>query len=101
MTTDPLEADGPDPVAGVQVSMTLDLWMAMGLESEDFHSYYERNGYADTWSTLLGRIRTPLPCGKPVDGESCVLAPHSDAAPCYGPSDVGHSEPLPHLDGAR
>ena len=77
------------------VYLALDLWMALGLDADDFDAYYAQNGWADTWSTLLGVVRGPKACGAEVDGGTCVLSPHSESAPHYGADDVGASKPLP------
>lgn len=85
----------PDPVRAVQITATLDLWMALGLPIADFDGYLARNRYATTWAGLLARVRTLA------QGESqctrndwCVLVtPH--IGPCYALDDVGRAEPLP------
>lgn len=35
----------------------LDLWMALGYDSEEFEAQYLTHGYADTWAWLLARVR--------------------------------------------
>lgn len=79
------------------VYLALDLWLAMGLEAGEFDAYYDRNGWADTWSNLLQGVRTRSGlqrCGVLVDGEPCVtIVDH--IGPHIGASDVGSSEPLP------
>ena len=77
--------------------LALDLWMAIGLDSREFDGFYERNGWADTWSILLDAVRRTYgrqECGEEQDGEVCVLlAPH--IGPHWSASDVGSTEPLP------
>lgn len=88
----------PAPAAGQArepVYLAADVWQALHLPVEEFDGYYERNGWGETWAVLMAAVRGPAKCGRPVDGEVCVLAPHSESAPCYGASDVGSSEPLP------
>ena len=85
------------------VYLAVDLWMAMGLEVGEFDAYYGRNGWADTWSNLLGAVREKYGrqvCGAENDGEVCVmLAPH--IGPHMSAEDVGSFEPLPvHTDGS-
>ena len=75
--------------------LALDLWMALGLDSRGFDGYYERNGWATTWSVLLDAVRTSPYCDAAVDSdEDCVLR-SGHVGPHMGPSDVGSSEPLP------
>lgn len=81
------------------VYLASDLWYALRLPDEDaeFDGYYERNGWADTWSNLLAEVRLrsgARPCGQDTDGEPCVLMTKSHLVH-YGASDVGSSEPLP------
>lgn len=79
------------------IYLALDLWLAMGLEGQDFDAYYERYGWADTWATLLNAVRTKYgreTCGEGQDGDVCVLrGPH--IGPHMTVDDVGTSEPLP------
>jgi hypothetical protein len=89
------DLDAKRHVRGVQAWMCSDLWTAMGLPPAEFDGYFARNGFGNTWAALLGSIRGPLRCGKRIDVSWCVLAPHSEDAPCYGAEDVGVSEPLP------
>lgn len=35
----------------------LDLWMALGMDSEDFEAHYLTHGYADTWARMLQAVR--------------------------------------------
>lgn len=90
------------------VYLAVDLWMALGMDSREFDAYYDRNGWADTWSNLLARVRTlsgRQVCPIVVDGEPCVLLDRH-VGPHMGASDVGSSEPLPqptvqdHPDGS-
>ena len=77
--------------------LALDLWMAVGLDSQDFCSYYEQNGWADTWSNLLGVCRHLVgrrTCANPVDDtDHCVLR-EGHIGPCYGADDVGRPNDL-------
>lgn len=75
--------------------MLQDLWAALHLPTDQFDDYLAKNGPGTTWEELLSAVRGPAQCGVPVDGEWCVLAPHSDTSPHYGASDVGRSKPLP------
>ena len=78
------------------VYLALDLWQALGLPVEEFDGYYDRNGWADTWSNLLDPARRRFgrgECGKDAGGEPCVLT--GEHLVHYGASDVGSSEPLP------
>jgi hypothetical protein len=84
-----------DAVAGVQVSLCLDVWMALGLDVALFDGYYQRNRFATTWAELMARVRAmaipPNPC---FIEEWCVLqAGHFGV--CYGADDLGTSEALP------
>lgn len=85
------------------IYLALDLWQALDLPVRQFDAYYERNGWAETWSSLLAEVRWRSgrkTCPIIVDGQPCVLVdkhigPHMDA------SDVGSSEPLPiHGNGS-
>ena len=79
------------------VYLASDLWSALRLPDAEFDGYYERNGWADTWSNLLAEVRLrsgARPCGQDADGEPCVLMTESHLVH-YGASDVGSSEPLP------
>jgi hypothetical protein len=87
----------PDAGQAPPVYLALDVWQALHLPVGEFDGYYQRNGWAETWAALMAGVRGPAQCGRPVDGEVCVLAPHSESAPCYGARDVGSSEPLPFL----
>lgn len=77
--------------------LALDLWMALGFDSRDFDTYYERNGWANTWSNLLAGVRDIVGrefCLQVVDNEYCQLeAGHM--GPHMGESDLGYGEPLP------
>lgn len=77
--------------------LALDLWMALGLDSNLFDGYYDRNGWANTWANLLHHVRlsTSEPCsGVDDQGDQCVLTEHA-IGPHYSEHDVGSSEPLP------
>ncbi|MFB9283144.1 hypothetical protein [Pseudoclavibacter helvolus] len=79
------------------VHLASDLWSALRLPDAEFDGYYERNGWADTWSNLLAEVRLrsgARSCGEDADGEPCVLMTESHLVH-YGASDVGSSEPLP------
>ena len=79
------------------VYLASDLWSALRLPDAEFDGYYERNGWADTWSNLLAEVRLrsgARSCGEDADGEPCVLMTESHLVH-YGASDVGSSEPLP------
>ena len=82
------------------VYLALDVWQALGLPVGEFDAYYERNGWADTWSNLMyapgGVSRRPI-CGAVVDGEPCVLREHSNG-PHMGAGDVGSTEVLPQAE---
>jgi hypothetical protein len=84
------------------IYLALDLWMALGLPTDQFDDYYERNHWANTWANLLAAVRQRTGrkvCWKPVgQGERCVLTDRH-FGPCYGDSDVGISEPLPFSSG--
>lgn len=87
------------------VYLAFDLWSALRLSDADaeFDGYYERNGWADTWSNLLAEVRLrsgARPCGQDADGEPCVLMTESHLVH-YGESDVGSSEPLPAPEGHK
>ena len=77
--------------------LALDLWMALGFDDKAFDAYYSKNGWANTWSNLLGEVRNvfqPYCLETLADGEICVL--HKDhIGPHMGESDVGTSDPLP------
>lgn len=82
--------------------LLVDLWQALGGDPADFDDWHTRHGSTDTWGQLLAIVRRAFQpvCGKPVDGEYCVLtAPRSesDLHICHGPSDVGTEElpPIP------
>ena len=77
--------------------LALDLWMALGAPVGEFDAYYERNGWANSWSNLLGEVRKVFRprCGQDADGEPCVLTEGHGNSPHYGASDVGASEPIP------
>lgn len=85
----------PDGHHAPPTYLALDVWQALGLPVDQFDGYYERNGWAETWAVLMAAVRGPAQCERPVDGDVCVLAPHSESNPCYAASDVGSSEPLP------
>lgn len=82
--------------------LALDLWAALGGEPQAFHDYYARNGWSNTWATLLRAVRIQsgaTRCGeysREIEGP-CVLLRHSDSSPHYGADDVGKSEPLPFV----
>jgi hypothetical protein len=78
------------------VYLALDVWMALGLDSRAFDAFYERNGWADTWSILLDAVREDnVPkCGAMTDEGPCVLYRHNIGPHMVG-DDVGRSEPLP------
>jgi len=88
------------------VYLALDVWQALGLGMREFDGYYERNGWADTWSNVLHQVRVRAgaqPCLELTDdGEPCTLLVHA-TGPHYGQSDVGSSEPLPlnHQEDGR
>lgn len=90
-----MTAPEPPAAAGFSSYLILDLWQAVGCPVRDFSGYVDRNGADETWAALLAAVRKPGRCWKPVDGEHCILAPHAPEHPCYGPRDVGSSEPLP------
>lgn len=81
------------------VYLALDLWQALDLPMREFDSYYERNGWADTWSNLLAEVRRSArfdACTAVTDdGEPCVMQMLGHIGPHIGASDVGSSEPLP------
>jgi hypothetical protein len=87
------------------IYLALDLWMALGLDDREFDAYYDRNGWADTWSNLLGRVREHFrgeTCGWVTeDGEPCVIDIAGHVGPHMGASDVGASEPLPAAKGSE
>lgn len=77
--------------------LALDLWVALGCDPAAFDAYYERHGWAETWAALLHAVREARgerPCGEMVDGEPCVLLPHT-MTPHTGASDVGSGEHVP------
>ena len=79
------------------VYLALDLWMALGLPASMFDDYYERNGWANTWSNLLGVARNfsgREDCLDIVDAERCQMS-SGHIGPHMGQSDLGYSEPLP------
>jgi hypothetical protein len=88
-------------IAGVQVSLCLDVWMALGLDVALFEDYYQRNGYATTWSELMARVRAlalpPNPC---FVQEWCVLL-GGHLGVCYAADDLGSGAPLPLPKGTR
>lgn len=77
--------------------LALDLWMALGFDSRDFDAYYERNGWANTWSNLLAGVRDIVGreyCLQVVDNEYCQLdAGH--IGPHMGESDCQHVHEAP------
>ena len=79
--------------------LALDLWMALGLDDREFDAYYERNGWADTWSNLLAEVRRSVrmeTCSAVTpEGEPCVMQMLGHVGPHMGASDVGTAEPLP------
>lgn len=81
--------------AAPPVYLAADVWSALHLPDGEFEGYYERNGWAETWAVLMAAVRGPARCGRDVDGEPCVLDPHSESTPCYCAGDVSSSEPLP------
>ena len=92
----------PAPADSPPVYLALDLWMALGMPSKGFDGYYERNGWADTWSNLLGAVRRQSgrkECPIIAAGERCVLI-NGHIGPHMGASDVGSSEPLPLVEAA-
>jgi hypothetical protein len=86
--------------------LVLDLWMAVGLDSQEFEPYWQRNGLADTWSNLLSAVRRNFQgndwCRHPMDDGSdfCVLRP-GHFGPHWASTDVGSTEPLPFPGGPR
>jgi hypothetical protein len=78
------------------IYLALDLWIALGLDSREFDAYYGRNGWEDTWSNLLGEVRTMrVPyCLAMTDEGPCVLHRHT-VGPHMAEGGVGHFEPLP------
>lgn len=50
-----------DEVVGVQRWMALDLWVALGMDSQAFDRYVDAMGWSNTWSSLLGRVREIRP----------------------------------------
>ena len=92
----------PAPADSPPAYLALDLWMALGMPSNGFDGYYERNGWADTWANLLDAIRRQSgrkECPIIADGEGCVLI-NGHIGPHMGASDVGSSEPLPLVGAA-
>lgn len=92
----------PAPADSPPVYLALDLWMALGMPSNGFDGYYERNGWADTWANLLDAIRRQSgrkECPIIADGEGCVLI-NGHTGPHMGVSDVGSAEPLPLVGAA-
>ncbi|MFK4760319.1 hypothetical protein ACI3KS_05225 [Microbacterium sp. ZW T5_45] len=87
--------EAPEP-SRPPVYLAADLWQALGAPTSDFDAYYERNGWADTWSNVLGVVRDRFrpKCGQATDGEACVLTA-GHLPPHYGSSDVGSSERVP------
>lgn len=88
-----LEAVDPGP----PVYLALDLWQSLNLPLGEFDGYYERNGWADTWSNLNHEIRLrsgATACGNTDSGEPCVLLTPNHPVH-HGFSDVGSFEPLP------
>ncbi|WP_280185067.1 MULTISPECIES: hypothetical protein [Nocardia] len=82
-------------VAGVQASLCLDVWMALGLDVLLFDAYYQRNCFGTTWAELMSRVRAlaipPNPC---FVEEWCALqAGHFGV--CYAADDLGSGTPLP------
>jgi hypothetical protein len=75
--------------------LALDLWVALGMDSNDFDAYYERNGWADTWANLLAAVRDKPTCWEPVDPDDYCCLSEGHGGPHYGSRDVGLSEPLP------
>lgn len=89
----------PEPSAArpsPPVYLAADLWQALGAPISEFDAYYERNGWADTWSNLLGAVRDRFrpKCGQSTEGEPCILTA-GHLPPHYGSSDVGSHEPVP------
>jgi len=78
------------------IYLALDLWMALGMESNDFDAYYERNGWANTWSALLNEVRKDhrQKCGVVTEEGPCVLYQHT-IGPHMMADDVGYGESLP------
>ena len=92
----------PAPADSHPAYLALDLWMALGIPSNGFDGYYERNGWADTWANLLDAVRRQSgrkECPIVADGEGCVLI-NGHIGPHMGASDVGSSEPLPLVGAA-
>ena len=92
--------DAEEREAEPPVYLALDVWQALGLPVGEFDSYYERNGWADTWANLMyapgGVSRRPI-CGVAVGGEACVLREHGNG-PHMGAGDVGSTEALPQAE---
>jgi hypothetical protein len=77
-------------VDAVQQWMTLQLWMALGLDSQAFDGYINEHGWADTWSNLLGVVRgLRTPCAEPIGGDDYCVFAQGHSGPHYGASDVG------------
>ncbi len=77
--------------------IVLDLWQALGLDSQDCGLYCDLNGVPDTWSNLLDCCRHLV--GKRICGvlvsidDWCVLKTNHNG-PHYGSDDVGNANDL-------
>lgn len=70
--------------------LALDLWMALGFDSEEFGAYCEQNGFGNTWAKLLDVVKGPQrPCAEPVDSDNWCVLREGHGGPHYAVSDVG------------
>jgi hypothetical protein len=51
---------GKIPIYGM-----LDVWTALGHDSREFDSWYERVGYAEAWAEICAQVRALAPAAPP------------------------------------
>lgn len=84
-----------EQVTSVQQWMTLQLWMAFRLDSEEFVKYVELEGWATTWARLLGCVRgVQTPCATWLGDDQWCVFEEGHSGPHYGPADVGKPNDL-------
>jgi len=58
VVTERYSLNPPSEVRAVQGWMALDIWCALGRDSEAFASYIDEHGWADTWAYLCEQVRS-------------------------------------------
>lgn len=81
--------------APMQVLMMSELWEAVGLAPDLFHSFCEEHGYANTYGLLLEHVQKLSGTWRACPESGCVLREHNSTFPHYEAQDVGANEPLP------